>query len=864
MATSKLKGGFMIIRIDGREIYFEGSKTVLEIARENGIYIPALCAHPSLVPFAGCRLCLVEVKGRRGFIPSCTLAAEDGMEVVTNSAVLQEARRQTLELILSEHPYACLICSEKEACEENKSTIRKVNEVTGCIFCPKNNHCELQEVVRSLDLKRVRFTSFYRNLDIHRDDPFFDRNYNLCILCGRCVRVCHEVRGASVISFVFRGAKTVISPAFERTLLASGCQFCGACVDVCPVGALTERAWRAEVKPEKETVVVCPFCGQGCQLKVKIKGQQVLATEPASDGPLNRGQACVRGRFLSREVVHSRHRLSHPLLRKNGALQPATWEEALEEAAQKISSYRGSEIGLVLSSQLPLEDLYLLTLFGQRGLGTENIALSSVAGSLSAWQIFQQEEKLSIPLNYKPEEINKAEVILILGGDLSVLQPVLWVDVYQAQQRGAQVLVLDTVERPYDRHAAQVLRVSPGEELAVFCRWLSLVAEKIGRDKIAALPGADEFWRSLQAIDAKEKIKTSLDSDLEKAASLLVQSSSTVILFGPDLTMNSYVAALSFLWNLALLVNAKIIPFGLESNSRGAWELWRRLSFWPRPWSQMEEDIASGKLKAVLCFGPLPSLSSQKPEFLMVVDAYHPELESLAEIVLPAATGLERAGTYVSGSGLVQRFLAAMAPLAESRPDWWVGSELARRLDATSVLRASESDLLRELAELFPEISEFLRPEKESYPVMEAWLSEPESRKKLVTPGRVELGLPSKKEPVFHLLTEANLDYYRSLHLAEESRDFSLLRQPRWVKIHPEEAAKLGLKDGEKIIIKNEKSHLGGILKISPRVPAGVIVLSLTLSSLPEFSPAPFIASCFSRQADGRVMPEAVTIERGS
>ena len=192
----------MRVNIDGKTVEAEGSKTILEIARENDIYIPSLCDHPSLTAFTGCRLCLVEVKGRKGYVPACDTKVIEGLEVRTDTPKLRKLRQQILELILTEHPNACLICSEKDSCDEYKSTIRKVGEVTGCVLCSNNGRCALQDVCSNLDIDKIHFSSEYRNIEVKKNDPFFDRNFNLCILCGRCVRICHEVRGASTITFV--------------------------------------------------------------------------------------------------------------------------------------------------------------------------------------------------------------------------------------------------------------------------------------------------------------------------------------------------------------------------------------------------------------------------------------------------------------------------------------------------------------------------------------------------------------------------------------------------------------------------------------------------------------------------------------
>jgi len=363
----------MKVTIDGKKIEVEGKRTILEVARENGIFIPSLCDHPRLTPFGGCRLCIVEIKEKGGYPPSCSTYVENGMEIKTKTPRLQKLRREILELILSEHPNACLICSEKENCDEYKSTIRKVGEVTGCVLCSNNGRCELQDVVKTLKIDKVRFPSVYRNLEVKKGDPFFDRDYNLCILCGRCVRVCHEVRGASALSFIYRGSQAVVGTVLDLPLLESGCQFCGTCVDVCPTGSLAERAIRYESLPDERAKTICPLCSMGCELEIDLKKQKILSSKPSDEGAVNQGQACVKGRFLIKDVVHSRRRILKPLVRVNKELEEASWEEALDYVAQRLKKFKGKKIALIDSTQVYCEEYFLLHKFASEELKTVNV-----------------------------------------------------------------------------------------------------------------------------------------------------------------------------------------------------------------------------------------------------------------------------------------------------------------------------------------------------------------------------------------------------------------------------------------------------------------------------------------------------------
>jgi NADH dehydrogenase/NADH:ubiquinone oxidoreductase subunit G len=429
------------LTINGKKMKARRGETVLQVARRAGIKIPTLCHHNDLTPYGGCRLCIVEIKGREIPLTACTLIPEDGMVITTDTPRLRKLRRFTMQLILSEHPNACLVCERETDCANFQECIKKSAVTFGCKSCPRNDNCELQDLVRELGIKDIPFDFRYRNLDVQRNDPFFDRDYNLCILCGRCIRVCQEIRQAHTLEFHHRGPDTLVGTAFDLPHLQSGCQFCGACVDFCPTGALRDRFSRYDKPAEKAVRTTCLLCSIGCQIDLNVSKDKITCTVPHKD------QICVRGRFAVAPLVNHPKRGTRPLLKKGNSVIEVDWDEALSHVAKKLNEHK-DHTGILLTPQLTNESI---------------AKIYSLADSLRA-KIAVPMYSDVIPVPLKITKITGNAAFVIVNTDMIADYSILLLKLRKKFIHKAAFIVIDAVAKIPNRFADAVLKPAPGTE----------------------------------------------------------------------------------------------------------------------------------------------------------------------------------------------------------------------------------------------------------------------------------------------------------------------------------------------------------------------------------------------------------------
>ncbi len=355
--------GKISLTIDGQVVEVQEGKTVLQASREAGIAIPTICDHKDLNPYGACRMCVVEIEGVRGFPTSCTTPASPGMVVKTQSEELTTQRNRTLELMLSGHPNSCLVCVHREACEKYRPGTTKAGRATRCGFCSNREECGLREMALQAGENELGLPTLYSAHNVERGDPFMDRDYNLCILCGRCWRICEKIHGKPAISIINRGKWARLGTAFHKSHVFSGCTFCGSCIDICPTGTLTDRFARWYGKPDQQALSACTLCAEGCSLFSLTKSKRLVATRMTSFQP--EASLCALGRFALAQLVNAPERLIRPAVEEGGEQIPSDWDTALESAARGLAGFSGS-LAIVVSESTTREDRFLYARMAER------------------------------------------------------------------------------------------------------------------------------------------------------------------------------------------------------------------------------------------------------------------------------------------------------------------------------------------------------------------------------------------------------------------------------------------------------------------------------------------------------------------
>jgi formate dehydrogenase (NADP+) alpha subunit len=884
------------ITIDGNKLKVKEKVTILEAAREAGIYIPALCYHPDLKPAGSCKLCIVQIEGWNTYPTSCTTPVENGMVVMTVTPEIQEMRRNLIENLLAttNHPIDCLFCDRKDECGPLRQCMRKFPITVGCKYCPKDGDCELQKIIEYIELKDIRYPVEYLNIPILRE-PFFDRDYNLCILCGRCVRICDEVRHAGIITYNLDdrlhnhvGTKSGLS------LLESDCKFCGACVDACPTGALSARSEKW-YKPEQTVTTTCPYCGVGCQLDIGTRDNHIVKVRGTRGNTVNNGQLCVKGRF-GLDFAESHERLSKPLVRKDNVLVPVEWEEALDLIVKKFLEYKGGDNFAVLSSaKCTNEENYLLQKFARAVMKTNNVDhcarlchASTVVGLTRAFGSGAMTNSIA--------EIGDAGCIFIIGSNTTEQHPVLALKIEDAHKKGAHIIIANPRKIELCNIADLHLQQTPGTDVPLLLAMCKVILDKGLYDKEFIdnrCEGFEEFKESLSDFSVVEASRiTGVAKELiENAASIYAKNSPSSILFAMGITQHTHgVDNVLALTNLSMMTgnvgkpSTGINPLRGQNNVQGACDMgalpdmlpgYQSLSninvkkrienVWKKELPQkagltlveMFNAIDNGHIRAMYIMGENPYLSEpdgnhvtealKKLDFLVVQDIFLSETASLADVVLPASSALEKDGTFTNTERGIQRVRKVIPLPGEAKADWEIICDIATRMGEGSIFSyEGPSEIMDEISQVAPiygginykrlEEGALLWPCPDINHQGTSYLHKDKfSRGKgkfYVLQYRPPEELPNEEYP-FILTTGRSYWHFHTGTMTRKVQDLNYIRGHEFIEINPEDAFSLGIKDGDMLAISSRRGTVRAEAKLTANSSKGVVFMTFHFAEAP-------------------------------
>ncbi len=880
------------LTIDGRKVRTQKGSTVLEAARQAGIYIPALCDHPDLSPIGSCKLCIVEIEGQNVYPTSCTTLAEEGMVVRTKTEELQEMRRHTLEILLAltNHPTSCLFCDRKDECTDLRECMRKFPLTVGCKYCPNDGECELQDAVKYTGLERIRYSTTYRNLPVQRA-PFFDRDYNLCILCSRCVRTCKEVRGENVLSFDVNYHKQhAIGPI---SLTESDCKFCGACVDVCPTGALYARSERWG-RPSSSVVTTCPFCGVGCVMEIGVQDGHIVRVRGKRGETPNNGQLCVKGRF-GLDFVESPERLKTPLIRKDGRLVPASWDEAMDLIVEKFSCFKGDRFALLSSAKCTNEENYLAQKLSRLVMETNNVDhcarlchASTVAALASAFG--------SGAMTNSIEELKDAGCIFIIGSNTTEQHPVIALKIKEAKKRGAKIIVANPRWIELCKLADIWLRQQPGTDVPLILGMCKVILEENLIDDgfiEERCEGFEEFRDSLANISLEEVAEiTGVEEELIiEAARVYARNGPSSIVYSMGITQHSHgTDNILSLANLAMMTGnlgkpaSGINPLRGQNNVQGACDMGALPNVFPGYQAVTNEDLRKkfeqewgkklpekpgltlmeifnavhdGNIDCMYIIGENPRISDpdsthvtealKRLDFLVVQEIFLSETASLADVVLPATSFAEKEGTFTNTERRVQRVRKALEPVGDARPDWMIISEIGRRMGYEEQFSYSDpSEIMDEIASLTPSYGGINygrieeaglqwpcpRPDHPGTPYLH---KDGFTRGKglfSVVSYRPSMELPDEEYP-FILTTGRVLCHFHTGTMTRKVPGLNYLRNEELVEINPVDGRALGIEDGDLVEVASRRGTVRAKAKITEKSSEGVAFMTFHFAETP-------------------------------
>ncbi len=721
LGTPAAAGSPVTVEIDGRPVSVPEGTSVMRAAALAGVQVPKLCATDTLKAFGSCRLCLVEIEGRKGYPASCTTTVAAGMKIATQSPKLTELRRGVLDLYVSDHPLECETC-------------------------PSNTHCELQDMAEMVGITQSSYApgAMHRPLPQDTSNPYFAFDPQLCIVCSRCVRACDEVQGTFALTIQGRGFESKVSASQDQSFMDSECVSCGACVESCPTGALLEKSVIGLGQPERAVTTTCAYCGVGCSFKAEIRDEgddiEVVRMAPNRDGHANQGHACIKGRFAYGYATHT-DRITKPMIRAKitDPWREVSWDEAFAYAAGEFkriqAQYGKYSVGGITSSRCTNEETFLVQKLVRTAFGNNNVdtcarvchsptgyGLKHTLGESAGTQTFIS--------------VMKSDVIMMIGASPTDGHPVFASRMKQRLRQGAKLIVVDPRETGIVRsphiEAEYHLALRPGTNVAVINALAHVVVtEGLTKDDYVASRCESESYTKWKAFIAEERNSPEATESISGVPAHLVRSAARMyatggngaIYYGLGVTEHSQGTTMVMgIANLAMATGnlgregVGVNPLRGQNNVQGSCDMgsfphelpgYRHISdsvtrnLFGAKWGvtlesepglripNMFEAALDGSFRGLYCEGEdivqsdpntnHVTAAMEAMECVVVQDIFLNETSRFAHVFLPGSSFLEKDGTFTNAERRISRVRKVMEPLG-GLADWEVTVRLSNAL----------------------------------------------------------------------------------------------------------------------------------------------------------------------------------------